>query len=60
MNSKTNFTRPKIAPRSRSASRLTWIKRRARCIALAFQVNRSEAVVSAAGDWHLFNPNATH
>lgn len=54
------FTRAPLAPRSPSINRLSWIKRRARCIALAFQVNRREAVASAAGDWFMFNPTATH
>ena len=60
MAEKIVFKLALAASLSPTRTRLTWIKRRARCIALAFQVNRSEAVVSAAGDWHLFNPNATH
>ena len=60
MAEKINFTRAPFAPRSPSNTRLSWIKRRARCIALAFQVNRREAVASAAGDWLMFNPTATH
>lgn len=59
-NKKIVFTRAQFAPRSPSNARLSWIKRRARCIALAFQVNRREAVASAAGDWHMFNPTSTH
>jgi hypothetical protein len=60
MAEKINFTRAPFAPRSPSIARLSWIKRRARCIALAFQVNRREAVASAAVDWFMFNPTATH
>lgn len=60
MANKINFTRAHSVPRTLSIVRLSWIKRRARCIALAFAVNRREAVTSAAGDWHMFNPTATH
>lgn len=60
MAEKINFTRAPLAPRSPSTPRLSWIKRRARCIVLAFLVNRREAVASAAGDWFMFNPTATH
>ena len=49
-----------FTPLFTSRSRLSWIKRRTRCIALAFLVNRREAVASAAGDWHMFNPTATN
>ncbi|TXT37429.1 MAG: hypothetical protein FD135_3605 [Comamonadaceae bacterium] len=59
MADKIDFTRAYSVPRSPSNARLSWIKRRARCIAMAFQVNRREAVASAAGDWHMFNPTAT-
>lgn len=54
------FTRAASKPHTPSIVRLSWIKRRARCIALAFQVNRREAVASAAGDWFMFNPTATN
>lgn len=39
---------------------LSWIKRRARRLAHFFAVSRSEAVQSAAHDWTIFNPAATH
>lgn len=54
-----NFKRA-LAPLPLTRTRLSWIKRRARCLALVFQVNRREAVASAAGDWFMFNPIATH
>ena len=60
MANKIAFTRAPFAPRSPSINRLSWIKRRARCIALAFLVNRREAVASAAGDWLMFNPTFSH
>ena len=37
---------------------LTWIKRRARRLARAFQINRREAVANAWQDWTYFNPGA--
>lgn len=54
------FKRALAAPLSPARTRLTWIKRRARCIALAYQIDRREAVANAALDWHSFNPTTTH
>lgn len=39
---------------------LSWIKRRARRLALAYAIERHEAVAAAALDWAHFNPTATH
>lgn len=54
-----NFKRA-LAPLPLTRTRLSWIKRRARCLVLAYKVNRREAVANAALDWHQFNPTATH
>ncbi len=59
MADKINFKRA-LAPLPLTRTRLSWIKRRARCLAQAFLVNRREAVASAAGDWFMFNPTETH
>ncbi|MHB8949324.1 MAG: hypothetical protein ACYC4S_09690 [Rhodoferax sp.] len=59
MADKIHFKRA-LAPLPPIRTRLSWIKRRARCVALFYQVNRREAVENAALDWHQFNPTATH
>lgn len=51
----------KVLPCPRQTrSPLSWIKRRARCIAQFYQIERREAVQNAALDWSAFNPTATH
>lgn len=40
-------------------SPIAWIKRRARRLARAYDIERHEAVENAFMDWSLFNPTAT-
>lgn len=44
----------------RPHTHLSWIKRRARSLAQAYQITRREAVANARLDWSHFNPCATH
>lgn len=60
MSSKIIFKRALAAPLSPTRTRLSWIIRRARCMAQFYKISRREAVVNAALDWTHFNPTATH
>lgn len=60
MAEKIVFTRASLAPLSPTRPRLSWIIRRARCMAQFYKISRREAVANAALDWTHFNPTATH
>ncbi len=46
---------PNPKPSARKASRLVWIKRRARRLMRFFRADRATAVAEATVDWYRFN-----